>query len=171
MSLAAFFCLGESGSTGLAVGMAAPSRFGSASVSGPSRPLPRKTTTKRCPLPGLMRTSVSPIFLIFFESSAQRSWHFSVSIRPARRSVTIPRASSVQKLARAAAGRDSGGDRNHPTLRGILREGVQVRRDRRFQGCRGVRTASGDIAEAVEYNQRQFRAGFNAELGVKAVEI
>ena len=39
-------------SRGFTGGMAKPSRFGSASVSGPASPLPRKTTTNRCPLPG-----------------------------------------------------------------------------------------------------------------------
>ena len=37
---------------GRPVAMGNPSRFGSVSVSGPSRPAPRNTTTKRCSLPG-----------------------------------------------------------------------------------------------------------------------
>jgi hypothetical protein len=47
-----------------------------------------------------MITWVSPIFLIFFDSTAHNSSHNSVSIRPARRSVTIPFATSLLVLQR-----------------------------------------------------------------------
>ena len=46
---------------------------GSASVNGPSSPLPRKMTTKRWPLPGLMMTWASSAFLILRESNAHSS--------------------------------------------------------------------------------------------------
>ena len=39
---------------------------------------------------------------MFFERRAQSSSQISVAIRPARRSVTMPLASNVQKFARAA---------------------------------------------------------------------
>ncbi len=47
-------------------------------------------------------TSASPTFLILRESSAHSSSVIFGAMRPARRSVTMPLASSVQKLARAA---------------------------------------------------------------------
>src|ERR1043166_8581707 len=100
-SLAAFLALTDLGWTGWTFGTGRPSRCGSASVKGPSKPLPRKRTTKRWPLPALMMTWASPIFFTFWESKAQSSSQTAVSMRPARRSVTMPLGSRVQKLARA----------------------------------------------------------------------
>ena len=63
-------------------------------------PAPRKTTTKRCSFTGSTKTSTPGIFTS--RSSIASGALSSLAMRPARRSVMLPPASSVQKLPRAA---------------------------------------------------------------------
>ena len=68
----------------------------------------RKTTTKRCSRTGSTNSSMPGIFT-FWPSILASGALWSVAIRPARRSLTLPCSSSVQKLHRVATSSGFGG--------------------------------------------------------------
>src|SRR5665213_1697243 len=178
---AAFFCLTEFKSVGLTGGTAKPSRFGSASVKGPSKPGPRKTTTNRWPFPGLMIISTSSAFFIFLESNAHSSSVTLVSMRPARRSVTMPWEFTVQKFARiiaeqpemprSAARRDSRADRHHAALCAVFGQGVEVGGFGGFERGEIILFPGGNVAQAIQNNQGQFGVGFDRQFCVERIEV
>ncbi len=139
-----------------------------------------------------MMTSVSPIFLIFAESSAHK--FFARFGRDAAGAAVGDNAFGVERgeiragadvaglqfhaeaerlddaatdlkfqrvvaeqaeMAGPAAGRDAGRDGNHAALRGILRELVEVRRVRGFERREIILFLRGDVAEAVEDDERR----------------
>ena len=79
---------------------AAKTREMSVSAMFPPRPGPRNTTTKRCSFTGSTNTSTPGIETL--RSFIANGALCSVGIRPARRSVMFPSASTVQKLHRTA---------------------------------------------------------------------
>ena len=66
----------------------------------PPSPAPRKTTTKRCSFTG--STKISKPGILTSRSRMASGALSSLGMRPARRSLILPAASSVQKLPRAA---------------------------------------------------------------------
>ena len=80
---------------------ASPVACGSVSVRRRRGPAPRKTTTKRCSFTGSTKTSHAG-HVDLPQQLGSSSADFSVAMRPARRSVIRPAASTVQKLPRAA---------------------------------------------------------------------
>ena len=81
----------------------APTICGSVSLTRSPRLSPRMTSTKRCSRTG--STKISEPGTSIFARILQTSTQVSVDGRPARRSVMVPDASSVQKLPRMATSR------------------------------------------------------------------
>ena len=74
--------------------------------------------------------------------------------------------SRTSRDGRAAAGRDAGRDGNHAALRGILGERVEIRRRRGFERRQKILLRRGDVAEAVEDDERELGFGFEREFGI-----
>jgi len=75
------------------------------------------------------------------------------------------------EVSRPAAGRDAGRDRNHPALRGVFGERVEVRGRSRFQGREIILSPRRQIAETVEHNQREFCAGLQCQFRIESVQV
>ncbi len=75
------------------------------------------------------------------------------------------------EMPRPAAGRDAGRGGNHAALRGVFAQRVEVRRGRGFQRRQVKLLRGGDVAEAVEHDQREFGFGFQCQFGIKRVQI
>ena len=70
------------------------------------------------------------------------------------------------EMARPAAGRDAGRGGNHPALRGIPGEFVEVRRRGGLERRHVILLRRGDVAEAVEDDQRELGFGFERQFGI-----
>jgi phosphoglucomutase len=75
------------------------------------------------------------------------------------------------QVPRAAARGDARGDRNHPSLRRIFRQRIQVRRGRRFERGQITLLPRGDIAHAIEHQQHQLGVGLKRQFRIQCIEI
>ena len=64
------------------------------------------------------------------------------------------------EMTRAAAGRDARRDRNHPSLRGVFGERVEIRSGRRFQWRHVALFLRRDVAQTIEDDENNFRNRF-----------
>ena len=75
------------------------------------------------------------------------------------------------QVPRTAARSDARCHGNHPALRRVLRQGVQVRRVRSFKRGAGIRSASRDVTQSIEDDERELGVGFDEQFGVEGVEV
>ena len=75
------------------------------------------------------------------------------------------------EMSRPAAGRDAGRNGNHAALRRVFCQRIQVRRDGGLQRREIILFLRGDVAQAVEHDQREFGFGFQCQFGIKRVQI
>ena len=100
-SAATFAVFSEAASPAFGSRVCRPVESGSVSATSSPRPSPRNRTTRRYSRTGSIRVS-TPSILTPARSLATSFSQVSVGMRPARRSVTRPSASIVQKLPRIA---------------------------------------------------------------------
>ena len=73
------------------------------------------------------------------------------------------------EVAGPAAGRDAGRSGNHAALRRVLGNLVEIRRRGGLERREIILFLRGDVAQAVEDDEREFAVGFQCQFGIKRV--
>ena len=75
------------------------------------------------------------------------------------------------QVSRPAARSDARRNRDHPSLRRVFGQRIQVGGDRRFERREIALLARGDVAHAVQHHQRQLGGGLQSQFRIKSIQI
>ena len=75
------------------------------------------------------------------------------------------------QVSRPAARSDARRNRDHPSLRRVFRQRIEVGGDRRFQRREIALLARGDVAHAVEHDQRHLGGGLQSQFRIKSIQV
>jgi hypothetical protein len=100
-----------------------------------------------------------------FEAQAQR-------LDDAAANLEFQRVIAEQaQVSRPAARSDAWRNRDHPSLRRVFRQRIEVGGDRCFQRREIALLARGDVANAVDHDQRQLGGGLQGQFRIKSIQV